>query len=159
MAREMGLGVTPWSPLRGGALSGKYTRDNAGQVKADRGERVTAFLNEKGYAIVDELIRIAREIGSPPAAVALAWVQGRPGVSSTIIGARRLDQLEQNLRALDLTLAPAHVASLDALSKPTLNFPAGFLAFATTFSHGGATVNGVPSQVWPLAPASDAERY
>ena len=53
MAIEMGLGVTPWSPLRGGVLSGKYTRGNAKTAKADRGERVTAFLDERSYAIID----------------------------------------------------------------------------------------------------------
>jgi len=159
MARELGLGVTPWSPLRGGALSGKYTRENAAQVKPDRGERVTAFLTERGYAIIDALIAIAGGIGATPAAVALAWVQGRPGVSSTIIGARRIDQLDQNLAALDVRLTPAHVATLDRLSEPTLNFPAGMLRVASMFAHGGATVNGERSQAWPIGPKSDAERY
>lgn len=159
MAREMGLGVTPWSPLRGGALSGKYTRENAATVKPDRGERVSSFLNEKGFSVVDELVRIGKAIGATPAAVALAWVQGRPGVASTIIGARRLDQLDQNLAALDVRLGADHVAALDTVSQPTLSFPANFLGFATTFMHAGATVNGVPSQLWPLSPKSDAERY
>src|SRR5713101_2426538 len=90
MARELGLGVTPWSPLRGGVLSGKYTRENAGTAKADRGERVTQFLKEDTYAIVDELITIGQSHATTPAAIALAWVQSRPGVASTIIGARRL---------------------------------------------------------------------
>lgn len=159
MALELGLGVTPWSPLRGGALSGKYTRDNAGTQKADRGERVTNFLGEKSYAIIDELIRIAGEHVTNPAAVALAWVQSRPAVASTIIGARRLDQLDQNLDALDLVLTPAEIAGLDKLSEPALNFPAAFLKFAPTFSHAGATVNGVRSAPWPMAPQSDDERY
>ena len=159
MALELGLGVTPWSPLRGGALSGKYTRDNAASVKADRGERVTAALGEKAFAIIDELIRIARAHDTTPAAIALAWVRGRPGVASTIIGVRRLDQLDQNLAALDVTLAPDDVSALDALSKPALGFPMAFMNVATMFSHSGATVNGEKSIVWPLAPASDAERY
>lgn len=100
----------------------------ASTVTAARGERVTS--NERNYAIVDELIRVAREVNSTPAAVALAWVQTRPGVTSTIIGARRLDQLDQNLAALDVTLDAAHVEALNLVSKPALNFPAGFLAFA-----------------------------
>ncbi len=159
MAQELGLGVTPWSPLRGGALSGKYTRENAATQKADRGERVTAFLNEKGYAIIDELIRIAGEIGTNPAAVALAWVQQRPGVASTIIGVRRLDQLDQNLAALDVRLSPEQNAALEKVSTPVLNFPAGMVRFASMFSQGGTTVNGEAGIPWPLAPASDAERY
>jgi aryl-alcohol dehydrogenase-like predicted oxidoreductase len=159
MALEMGLGVTPWSPLKSGALSGKYTRENSATAKADRGERVTTSLNERVFAIIDELQAIAKELQATPAAVALAWVQGRPGVASTIIGARRLDQLEQNLAALDITLNLEQVARLDKLSKPTLSFPMQFLNVASMFAHGGATVNGEASTLWPLAPKADAERY
>lgn len=159
MAAELGLGVTPWSPLRGGALSGKYTRANAGSVKADRGDRVHQFLNERTYTIIDELQRLAGELETTPAAVALAWVQNRPGVASTIIGARRLDQLDQNLTALDVTLSAAQVASLDDVSAPTLNFPANFLTFVPMFAQGGTTVNGVAAPPWPMSPQSDAERY
>jgi aryl-alcohol dehydrogenase-like predicted oxidoreductase len=159
MALEMGLGVTPWSPLKSGVLSGKYTRANAGTVKADRGERVTQNLGEKVYAIIDELIAIGKELNASPASVALAWVQGRPGVASTIIGARRLDQLDQNLAALDLRLAAEQLARLDKLSKPTLCFPMQFLNVASTFSQGGTTVNGEKGTLWPLAPKSDEERY
>jgi aryl-alcohol dehydrogenase-like predicted oxidoreductase len=157
MAREFGLGVTPWSPLAGGVLTGKYTRGNA--ATADRGERVTSALTERNHAIVDELVRIARELNTAAAAVALAWVQTQPGVTSTIIGARRLDQLDQNLAALDVKLEASHREALDQVSKPALNFPAGFLEFAPSFMHAGATVNGETSQVPPLMPKSDAERY
>jgi aryl-alcohol dehydrogenase-like predicted oxidoreductase len=159
MARELGLGVTPWSPLRGGVLSGKYTRENANTVKADRGDRVNAYLTEKNFAVIDELSRIAGELSTSPAAVALAWVQSRPGVASTIIGARRIDQLEQNLAALDVHLTTDHVNRLDALSTPSLNFPANFANFATMFSQSGTTVNGEASVTWPMAPKSDSERY
>jgi aryl-alcohol dehydrogenase-like predicted oxidoreductase len=159
MALEMGLGVTPWSPLKSGVLSGKYTRENAASVKADRGERVTQNLGEQVYSIIDELIAIGKELGTSPASIALGWVQGRPGVASTIIGARRMDQLDQNLAALDVTLSREQVARLDKLSKPTLGFPMQFLNVASMFSQGGTTVNGEASTVWPLAPRSDAERY
>jgi aryl-alcohol dehydrogenase-like predicted oxidoreductase len=159
MALEMGLGVTPWSPLRGGVLSGKYTRENAATLKADRGERVTQFLNERSYRIIDELARIAAAHGTTSAAIALAWVQQRPGVASTIIGARRLEQLEQNLAALEQTLSVDEVSALDALSQPSLNFPAAFLKSAMSFMHAGATVNGEPSMAFPMVPRTDAERY
>src|SRR6185369_10085868 len=62
MAREHGLGITPWSPLKSGVLSGKYTRENAGAQKADRGAWVEGSLNEKAYSIVDELIKIGKEL-------------------------------------------------------------------------------------------------
>jgi aryl-alcohol dehydrogenase-like predicted oxidoreductase len=159
MAREMGLGVTPWSPLKSGVLSGKYTRDNAGAQKADRGAWVTRALGDKTYAIVDKLIEVAKALGTTPARVALAWVQNRPGVASTIIGTRTLAQLEDNLAALDVALHPEHVAALDALSAPALNFPAGFLAGAGVFSHGGLTVNGEKAPASPMAPKNDSERY
>lgn len=159
MAQEMGLGVTPWSPLKSGVLSGKYTRANAGQVKADRGAWAESALNERTYTIIDELQKIATELYSTPARVALAWVQGRPGVTSTIIGARTMAQLEDNVKALDVTLSQQHVAALDALSKPALNFPAGFLAMAGVFINGGTTVNGQSAPLWPMTPKDDSERY
>jgi aryl-alcohol dehydrogenase-like predicted oxidoreductase len=159
MAQELGLGITPWSPLKSGVLSGKYTRENAGKVKADRGAWAESALNEKTYAIVDELIRIAKEIGSTPARVALAWVQGRPGVTSTILGARTLAQLDDNLSAIDVKLGAEHRAALDKLSEPVLNFPAGFLRASGMFINGGTTVNGESAMAWPLAPKNDAERW
>src|SRR6188508_761511 len=98
MARELGLGVTPWSPLKSGALSGKYTRANAGEATRDRGMFLDPFLNEKTYALVDELGVIAKAHDSTIARVALAWVRVQRGVTSTIIGARRLSQLDDNVK-------------------------------------------------------------
>ena len=158
-ARELGLGITPWSPLKSGVLSGKYTRDNAGTVKADRGPWVEGSLGERAYAIVDALIAIGREVDTSPARVALAWVQSQPGVTSTIIGARTVDQLEQNLGALDVTLAPSHLAALDKLSTPELPFPCNMLARAGSFMHGGITVNGDAAPPSPFLPTADSKRY
>jgi aryl-alcohol dehydrogenase-like predicted oxidoreductase len=159
MAQELGLGVTPWSPLRAGVLTGKYTRENKDEVEPGRGARVTAYLNERTFTIVDELVRIAGEHETTPAAVALAWVQSRPGVASTIIGARTMGQLEANVAALDLALSEADVSALDEVSTPTLSFPIQFLEFTPNFMHGGATVDGVTSERLPLAPTRDEERY
>jgi aryl-alcohol dehydrogenase-like predicted oxidoreductase len=150
MALGLGLGVTPWSPLAGGVLSGKFRREDAATATSERGTRVLSRLTERTFTIVDEVGRVAAAIGSTPAAVALAWVQARPGVASTIIGARRLDQLDANLAALDVRLAPEHVQALDAVSTPVLNFPAAFLAGSVNFMHNGLTVNGVPSQAMDL---------
>jgi aryl-alcohol dehydrogenase-like predicted oxidoreductase len=150
MAIELGLGVTPWSPIAGGVLSGKFRREDAATAASDRGVRVLARLTERTFTILDEVTRVATALGTTPAAVALAWVQSRPGVASTIIGARRLDQLDANLAALDLRLAPEHVLALDEVSKPSLNFPANFLGGAVSFMHNGLTVNGVPSEAMAL---------
>ncbi|GHO60520.1 aldo/keto reductase [Ktedonobacter robiniae] len=146
MAQELGLAVAPWSPLNNGVLTGKYTRQNAGTAKG-RGERMLS-LTEKDYELLDTLGEIAHELDTTIAAVALAWVQGSPGVTSTIIGARTPRQLDENLAALDLQLSPAHVATLDKLTEPTLDFPSQNIgALSLNGSHAGATVNGIPSIV------------
>jgi aryl-alcohol dehydrogenase-like predicted oxidoreductase len=147
MALEFGLGITPWSPLKSGALSGKYTRKNAGQVKGDRGFFLDPFLSERTYAVVDELDTIATARDSTPARIALAWVQGRPGVTSTIIGARRLAQLEDNVKALDVRLTMEERARLDALTQPTFGFPQNMQPVFPSIHHGGATVNGISAPI------------
>lgn len=159
MARELGLGITPWSPLKSGILSGKYKRSQHGHHQAGRGAWATSALNDAAYDVVEELERIAAEVQSTPSRVAIAWVQSRPGVTSTIIGARTLSQLEDNLAALNVTLAPEHLERLNSLTRPTLNFPADFNANGMSFYHGGTTINGREAPIWPLSPKNDQERY
>ncbi|HEY4118097.1 MAG TPA: aldo/keto reductase [Byssovorax sp.] len=159
MARELGLGITPWGPLRGGALSGKYKRADKGKHEAGRGARVTSFLDDRTFDLLDVMERIAKERGTTVARVALAWVQGRPGVTSTIIGARTMEQLEDNLGALDVALTSDDVAALDAVTKPSLPFPADMLHMVPAFAYGGTTINGQPSKAWAQAPQSDRERF
>ena len=150
MARELGLGITPWSPLKSGALSGKYTRQNAGQLKGDRGVLLDSFLNDKTYAVVDELETIARAHDTSVASVALAWLQAQPGVTSTILGARRLSQLEDNVRSLEVKLTPADLSRLDALTKPTFGFPQSMQPVFPSIHNGGTTVNGVHGPTSPF---------
>jgi aryl-alcohol dehydrogenase-like predicted oxidoreductase len=158
-AQELGLGVIPWSPLKSGVLSGKYTRENAGQVKASRGFMVDRAISEKAYTIVDELVRIGKEIGASPASVALAWVQARPGVTSTLIGARNVRQLEDNLASLTVRLSDGQVERLDALSEPELAFPASMKGFADSFMHGGIAVNGPAPPPSPYLPTAQSPRF
>jgi aryl-alcohol dehydrogenase-like predicted oxidoreductase len=150
MALELGLGITPWSPLKSGVLSGKYTRRNAGQIKADRGFFTDTFLTERTYSIVDELHSIAKARQSTVARVALAWVQAQPGVTSTIIGARRLEQLEDNLKALEVKLSAEELGRLDALTKPTLGFPQSMQPWFPALHNGGTSVNGVAAPPSPF---------
>jgi aryl-alcohol dehydrogenase-like predicted oxidoreductase len=159
MARELGLGVTPWSPLRSGVLSGKYTRETRGSDSPGRGAWVTSSLSDKAYDIIDILKKIAAETGSEPARVALAWLQAQPGVTSTIIGVRSLAQLEDNLGGLDLELSDEHMDILDTASRPSLNFPAEFVDSVGPFGYGGTTINGETFPVNPLAPKCDDERF
>jgi aryl-alcohol dehydrogenase-like predicted oxidoreductase len=143
MASEFGLGITPWSPLKSGALSGKYTRRNDGQHKADRGALIDGFINEKTYDVVDELEIIAKAHETTVASVALAWVHAQPAVTSIIIGARRLSQLDDNVRAVDVSLTAEEVARLNSLTEPTFGFPQSMLTSVPGITNGGTTVNGV----------------
>jgi aryl-alcohol dehydrogenase-like predicted oxidoreductase len=158
-ALELGFGLTPWSPLRSGMLTGKYTRESAKTVKPGRGAFVTRAFTEEAFNILDVVNEIARESGTTAARVSLAWVIQRPAVASTIIGARTMEQLEDNLGALEVKLTPEQIERLDDASKPKLNFPAEFLDRVTTFAYNGATIDGRPYTVNPASPANDAERY
>jgi aryl-alcohol dehydrogenase-like predicted oxidoreductase len=150
MALEFGLGITPWSPLKSGALSGKYTRHNAGQLKGDRGVLLDSFLGEKTYAVVDELAAIATAHDSTAARIALAWLAGRPAVTSIIIGARRLAQLEDNIKALDVKLTQEERTRLDKLTQPKFGFPQNMEPIFPSIHFGGSTVNGISAPISPF---------
>lgn len=158
-AQELGLGVMPWSPLKAGALTGKYTRENIGTIQMNRGDGIRDVLDERAFGMLDIMKTIANENNSTVAQIALAWLRDRPGVSSTIIGARTLEQLGQNLGSLQVQLSDPQVALLNEASEPTLNFPHEFLKYAANVSAGGVTINGKTSTPWRLAPATDTERY
>jgi aryl-alcohol dehydrogenase-like predicted oxidoreductase len=157
MARELGLGVTPWSPLKGGILTGKYTRE--GSQTSERGPWVTSFLNESTYALLDVLVNAARELDTTPARVALSWVNDRPGVTSSIIGARSLAQLDDNLAALDVELPSEILEALDQASAPTLPFPIPFLTAMSGFWGNGSQINGRQTSEFELSPRGDSDRY
>ncbi|MEU1595404.1 aldo/keto reductase [Streptomyces sp. NPDC005708] len=154
MAEAMGMGVLAWSPLKGGFLSGKYSSATTGRVDTRRAHLV-GEPSQSDYVVIDALNDVAREIGATSAATALAWVQSRTPITSTLLGARRLDQFEANLAALDVTFTDAQRTALDAVSAPTLNFPAeNNRTLARMLQFAGATVDGTPSIVSPLLQAS-----
>ena len=135
MARAMGLGVLPWSPLGGGVLTGKYTRadlsdENAADVSPTRKGVIASsgHLNERSLAIADVVAEVARENGATPSQVALAWTLANPAVVSPVIGARTLAQAEDNLGALALELSPDQRDRLDAASAPPPTFPDRFMS-------------------------------
>jgi aryl-alcohol dehydrogenase-like predicted oxidoreductase len=142
-------------------LSGKYTRQNAGSVKPTGRVWGASHLHDKTYAVIDELQRIAGQLDTTVARVALAWVQGRPGVTSTILGARTLAHLDDNLKALDITLSAEQSAALDNLTTPTLNFPAEILKMLPMIHAGGTTINGEKSELLPLfgGPTKPGDHY
>ncbi len=125
-AVDQGLGVLVWSPLAGGLLSGKYRRDRP----APAGSRQLTDWNEPPvrdqeglYDIVDVLVAIAEAHGASPAQVALAYLVGKPAVTSLVIGARTAEQLADNLAAAELVLAPDERERLDKVSAPPLLYP------------------------------------
>jgi aryl-alcohol dehydrogenase-like predicted oxidoreductase len=146
LARQAGMGLTPWSPLAGGFLSGKYGRD---QAPTGRGV-VTGGPSASQFAVIDVLHEVAAELGASPAAVALAWLRDRPGVTAPILGPRRLDHLTGNLEALSVALTPAQSARLDEVSAPALNYPYDLnRTTGAMLQFAGATVDGVESTVYP----------
>ena len=132
---DAGLGLLPWSPLGGGWLSGKYKRDErpAGETRlGDDPNRGMEAYDRRGtdrtWSVIDAVQKIAEDRSVTMAEVALAWVTDRPGVTSTILGARTLSQLETNLRAAGLHLTEAETTALDAASDPhPVDYPYGEL--------------------------------
>ena len=153
------MGITPWSPLKGGLLTGKYTRESVKTATPGRGAFVTRGFNEQAFKVLDVLTPIARDAGTSVARAALAWVVERPGVASTIIGARTMQQLDDNLGALEVKLTAEQSKALNEVSQPKLNFPHDFLGPVKAFGYNGATIDGQEAPVNPMSPASDAERY
>jgi aryl-alcohol dehydrogenase-like predicted oxidoreductase len=146
MAEELGLGALPWGPLKSDARTGKYTGANDAKMQGLRGARSGEF-TEKQYDIIDVVGEIAAACNTDSSTVALSGLKAQSGVSSISVGARTLEQLDANHKALDLTRTPEQITSLNTVPKPMLNFPADFLAHSPSFSHAGATVNGVLSQL------------
>ena len=146
VARELGLGVTPWSPLASGVLTGKYTRENTSPEGSGRRWHSARLMTEETFIVLDVLRQVSKELGAPMAAVALAWVRHRPEVTSTIIGARRVEQLDANLVSLEVTIPDEQLAKLDQATKPQLDWPAEMLRkIVPPYQQAGATINGVES--------------
>ncbi len=141
LAREMGLGMMPWSPLAYGLLTGKYDRATveagalragglpsdagAGEARVDGDKRLDGanpfgdtLFTDRNWRIVETLQTVADALGETPARVALAWVLSRPGVDTALMGVSRVSQVHDNIAATQLRLPPDHVAALDAASTP-----------------------------------------
>ena len=132
---DAGMGLLPWSPLGGGWLSGKYRRDQrptgATRLGDDPNRGMEAYDRrgtERTWNVIDAVQKVAEDRGVSMAEVALAWVTARPAVTSTILGARTVSQLETNLRSAQLELTAAETAALEAASDPhVVDYPYGEL--------------------------------
>ncbi|RIA85479.1 aldo/keto reductase [Glomus cerebriforme] len=154
---ELDIGIIPWGIVAEGFLTGKYSREHDTGSKTDW--RSIAFNMhskvEKNWKILDEVKAISEEIGRSPVQIAMNWVHQKPGITSPIIGARTVAQLEENLKSLEFKLTPEQMKRLDEVSKPTeypfpqsftdhinrslgknIEVPRRFESFATTYDFG-----------------------
>src|SRR6202011_2868921 len=153
MANEMGLGVVPWSALANGLLSGKYSRDDflneSRSTTGFQGSRKNAIetlgkFTERNRQIVDEVKKVASEIQKSPSQVALAWLLSKSAVTSVLLGASKLEQLENNLGSLNTHLSPDQIKRLDDISRIAMGYPHEHLANPTIQQQisGGVEVCG-----------------
>jgi len=151
-ARALGLGVTPWSPLASGVLSGKYSRDVRTVKDSSRSGYASPNLTESTFVLLDALGEIADQHATTVAAVSLAWVRQQEEVTSTLIGARTVNQLHANLASADVALSPEEIARLSTLTEPALEYPMNVIrSFATGFLQGDTTINGLSSTAFARA--------
>jgi len=121
MAKHFGLTVTPWAPLAGGALTGKYLRGEQGRIKPESNR-----LSDHSAGITKVVVRIAEELGVSASHVALKWTMQQGFSSIPIVGATKVAQLEDNLKTVDVELSAEHIKQLNEASAITLGFPGDF---------------------------------
>ena len=144
-AREGGMGIMPWSPLAGGFLSGKYRRGDTADTGRLSGANPfgDSKFTDRNWDILDVLKAVSTGLGRPVAQVALAWTLARGGVASTLVGASKVSQLEDNIEATSILLDDEQLARLDVASAPTVGFSTGLAApFIRRMIFGGHDVAG-----------------
>ena len=125
-ALHNGIGLLPWSPLAGGFLTGKYQRGGKATADTRAGSEKALYQSiseeyadsDRNWDTIDTVIRIAKEIGVPPAQVALSWIADRPSIIAPIVGARTVEHLRSNLGAAQLTLDKDATEALEKVSRP-----------------------------------------
>ena len=131
LCREEGIGVMVWSPLAGGFLTGKYRREDEEEPEDARrsGFNFPPVDKEQGYDLVDALGEMAESKGSTIPRLALGWLLEQEGVSSIIVGAKKMDQLEDNLGAVDVSFTDSELERIDQLTKPEPQYPQWMIQF------------------------------
>jgi aryl-alcohol dehydrogenase-like predicted oxidoreductase len=164
-AKELGLGICPWSPLASGFLTGKYNRQGNdgrgdGRLEKTKDSQNPTLLrfNPRNWEILDVLLEVSRQVGRSPAQVALNWVVTQPGVTSTILGASKLRQLEDNLRAIEFSIPADLRRKLDEVSAPASIHPYMFFEpFIQGMIHASKVRAWSPNRVLPADTASQQE--
>lgn len=143
MAKALNIGVTAWSPLGGGVLTGKYNQPNPVDGRLSMTDQPFQIL-DRDLKIAETVLGIAKEIGKSPAQVALNWLRNRPNSVIPIIGARKLSQLQDNLACVDFNLTGEQLQRLDNISAISLGFPQELLASQFV---GDILLGGVAAQL------------
>jgi aryl-alcohol dehydrogenase-like predicted oxidoreductase len=162
-AQELGLGICPWSPLASGFLTGKYKRQGNdgqgdGRLEKTRESQNPTLLrfNPRNWEILDVLLEVSRQLGRPAAQVALNWVATQPGVTSTILGASKVNQLEDNLRSIEFSIPAELRQKLDQASAPESMHPYVFFEpFIQGMIHGAKVQGWSPRRVLPAERAAE----
>lgn len=166
-AQELGLGVCPWSPLASGFLTGKYKREGTNGSGDGRLEKLKDTENPgfkkftaQNWDILDVLLSVSKELHRSPAQVALNWVATQPGITSTILGASKLTQLEDNLRAIEFSIPAELRRQLDEVSAPASLHPYTFFEpFLQELIHRAKVRGWTPHRVLPAEkPAQEKEK-
>ena len=134
MAKALDLAVTAWAPLGGGALTGKYLRNEEGRLQPENQR-----LSERNREIAQTVVDVAGEAGCTPAQVALAWLRAQGEQVIPIVGARSAEQLRDSLGAVEVSLTGDQLERLDSVSRVDLGFPHDFLSkpFIRDIVYGG----------------------
>ena len=134
---DANLGLMAWSPLAGGLLSGKFDRTGSRDPDARRIHiDFPPIEPAHGYTVIDAVKRVAARVEGTPAQVALAWLLARPGVTTAIVGARRPEQLQDNVKALELALGVDAMRELDAASSLPTFYPGWVQAMTNVHRDG-----------------------
>ena len=157
-AQELGLAICPWSPLAGGLLSGKYKRQGDsgtgdGRLEKTKSHPVLNKFNARNWRVVEALTEVSRELGKPAAQVALNWVVTQPGITSTIIGATKLTQLEDNFAALDFSIPAELRRRLDQATAIEIIHP--YVFFEPALQE--MITSGLRTEAWAPARSEAAE--
>jgi aryl-alcohol dehydrogenase-like predicted oxidoreductase len=123
MAKELNIAVTPWAPLAGGALTGKYLKGETGRVSEKSARR-----NEKNTSIVQTLVDVATQLNVTPAQLAIRWTMQKNQVVIPLVGANKAQQITDSLGSANFTIPQEQINILDEVSKIELGFPHDFLA-------------------------------
>ncbi len=144
MARDFGLGVTPWSPLGQGVLTGKFLdggKDEGSRLDKNKDRMGGKYRNDAADKAARAVVAVAEAKGVSPSRVALAWLLHQPGVTSPIIGARKTSHLDDNIEAVSVDLSQSDLKQLDEATTLELGFPHDFLTEVDPMIRGQATID------------------